>query len=96
MKEEQSEMFDIPNPQSVEANEIITFLKKPMRDKIHDLIGISPQPLSCEEIEEILTLYHQTASARISELKRAGRIVQVGLKENRSGCKAAVYGVAKA
>jgi predicted HTH transcriptional regulator len=92
-------MFDIcankhgGNPQSVEANEIITFLKKPMRNKIYDLISISPHPLSCEEIEEILTLYHQTASARISELKRAGKIMQVGLKENRSGCKAAVYGV---
>jgi len=94
----QQELFDIcskkhkGNPHSVAANVKIMADKRPMREKIFDLIAHRQNP-TCEEIEIALGLKHQTVSARISELKRDGRIIITGERETLSGCTAATYGV---
>jgi hypothetical protein len=64
-----------------------------MRERIYRLISLHPGLLTCEDIESILELKHQTASARISELKRDLRITITGEKKVTSGCTAALYGV---
>lgn len=48
--------------------------------------------LTCDEVEALTGLAHQTASARIYELKKRGQIVDCGERRpTRSGRKAAVY-----
>jgi predicted ArsR family transcriptional regulator len=50
---------------------------------------------TCDEVEQYLELRHQTASARINELKVAGLIVATGDKrKTRSGRAAAVWRIA--
>lgn len=47
---------------------------------------------TCDEVEVWLAMSHQTASARIRELAKAGAIVDSGeRRKTRSGRKAAVY-----
>ncbi len=46
---------------------------------------------TCEEVEEMSGLTHQSCSARISELKRDLVIIQDGARRTRSGCLAAIY-----
>lgn len=48
---------------------------------------------TCESLEELTGLKHQSASARVSELLRSGRIEVVGHGVTRSGNKARVYRV---
>lgn len=50
------------------------------------------QGLTCDEIEWILGLSHQTASARCTELLQRGFITRIGIRKTRSGRNAAVYG----
>lgn len=54
-------------------------------------IGSRNGGLTCDEIEQCLNLSHQTASARITELKQKGYIVQSGIRPTRTGRSAAVY-----
>lgn len=52
--------------------------------------------MTCDEVELALGLSHQTASARVHELAKAGAIVDSEARRpTRSGRKAAVYVVAK-
>jgi hypothetical protein len=61
-----------------------------LRDIIHAEIIL--ENATCDEIEELYTLRHQTASARIRELVQAGKIYDTGLRrDTRSGRKARVY-----
>jgi len=61
-----------------------------LRRKI--LAEISKRPQTCDEIEELLHLRHQTASARICELHRMQMIRASGqTRSTRSGRKATVY-----
>ena len=47
---------------------------------------------TCEEIELLLGMRHQTTSARIRELTKIGLVVDTGLRRtNTSGCTARVY-----
>lgn len=47
---------------------------------------------TCDEIERVLGLTHQTASARVTEAKARGEIVPNGKRRaTRSGRQAAVY-----
>lgn len=47
---------------------------------------------TCNELEHLLHLTHQSASARISELSKANRIVDSGLRRlTDSKCPARVY-----
>jgi hypothetical protein len=66
--------------------------------EILDFIGRFPTTgATCDEVEWGLGIRHQTASARISELKAAGRIIDSGARRpTASGRKAAVYVIAPA
>lgn len=46
---------------------------------------------TCEELEHWTGLSHQTCSARLSELRREGKIKIVGERNTRSGSPASVY-----
>lgn len=52
---------------------------------------------TCDEIEVALSLSHQTASARVRDLFKAGSIRDSGIRRNtRTGRKATVWGAATA
>ena len=62
-----------------------------MRTKVLDLV--SQSPVTCDEIEAALGMTHQTASARLTELFQASRVVRTGKRPTRSGRSAWVYDV---
>jgi len=84
-----------PKQASWEANESIKDYKKTMQNRIVSYIeGLGTEGATCDEVEEALSLSHQTASARISEMKNPS----VGILENskrrrktRSGRGATVW-----
>ena len=56
----------------------------------------SPQGLTCDDVERLTSLRHQTASARVKELRDMGKIVDSGRRaKTRSGRSAVVYVVSK-
>jgi len=82
------------NPQSVQANKIAHKGRVSARQQIMDLLcnPLSEAGLTCEELEVLSGLSHQTCSARLSELRREGKIkIVVGTRKTRSGSPAAVY-----
>lgn len=48
---------------------------------------------TCDEVEVALDMLHQTASARFSDLKRDGHLIDTGQRRNtrRGRCQAAVF-----
>jgi len=53
-------------------------------------------PMTCDEVEALGHLNHQTASPRFTELRNAGRIVDTGeRRRTRSGRRATVWRVVK-
>jgi predicted transcriptional regulator len=50
---------------------------------------------TCDETEQALELSHQSASARITELRKAGDIEAVATRPTRTGSAAAVYVVTR-
>lgn len=79
------------NEFSTEAHESVAFDKKRQSRLILDFLR--DRNAICEEVEHALGMKHQTASARISELKKAGLIVPVGRGNTTSGRTAAIYQV---
>lgn len=85
------------NPESEEANEE-TIKSKDRRRIIDALFAAGLRGLTCDELEVLLGMRHQTCSARCSELLRDGVIVRkpTGLdgtymrRPTRTGCQAAV------
>ena len=79
------------NPESVNA------YKKKIRhskSKVGELIlGYLKKSdgLTCEELEDLTAMKHQTVSARLTELKKSGRVIVIGKRKTRSNCLAAVY-----
>ncbi len=51
-------------------------------------------PATCEELEGRTELSHQTCSARISEMRRAGDLVEIGRAATSSGRSARVHQMA--
>lgn len=51
-------------------------------------------PATCDELEQRLALTHQTASATVNALMRAGSIVADGSRNTRSGRRARVWRIA--
>lgn len=51
-------------------------------------------PATCEQLEQRLGLSHQTCSARISELRKAGSLIEVGKAATVSGRSARIHGPA--
>lgn len=94
------DLFDVTanyhrgNTQSVEANKIAHKGKVGARQRIIKEIQdlrTSYTGLTCEEIEHLTGLSHQTCSARLSELRREGKIKIVGIRKTKSESPAAVY-----
>lgn len=92
------ELFDIcsnrhvNNPNSVQANKIARKGKIGTREVILRELRMLRQ-LTCEEIEAVTGISHQSCSARLSELRREGKIKIVGERKTRSGSPASVYQV---
>jgi predicted HTH transcriptional regulator len=80
------------NQFSEAANESISREKSKLCEQVYELIAQS-HGLTCEDVEATLSLSHQTASARISELKKAGRVGVSGTRKTKSGRNAGVYRV---
>jgi hypothetical protein len=77
---------------SEEANETITPFKSNQRFLCLRLVAqYSPYGISCDEIERITGLKHQSAGARMTELKADGLVYVVGYGKTRSGCRCALY-----
>lgn len=68
-----------------------------MRARIRQLIAsIGANGATCDEVEKILRMKHQTASARINELCAEGHIVRSGdVRKTRGGVDADVWIVPK-
>jgi hypothetical protein len=82
------------NPMSVQANKIASRGKSSARQQILFELQVATDykhNLTCEELEAVTKLSHQTCSARLSELRREGKIKIVGERKTRSGALAAVY-----
>jgi predicted ArsR family transcriptional regulator len=63
-----------------------------MSCKARVLDTIRTRPSTCDDIERLLGLSHQTASARINELVREHEIIDSGARRpTKSGRKARVY-----
>ena len=73
-------------PSSIRSNHKIMIL-----ETIYDL-----GDATCDEIEKCLNLNHQSASARITELKVEGKIYDTGTRRlTKSGKPARVYAITK-
>lgn len=76
------------NPESAEAHESV----KPSKTQLHRLIlATLGNGMTCEEIDRQLGLKHQTASARISELRAQDAVTIIGRRATSSGRWASVY-----
>jgi hypothetical protein len=64
-----------------------------LRERVYELIEMAGQVgRTCDELEAATGLVHQTCSARVTELKHAGRIVDSGLRRRtRTGRGATVW-----
>ena len=68
-----------------------------LREQVLSAIRHAPDGLTCDDVEALMNLRHQTASARVNELRNDGAIVDSGLRRpTRSGRKATVWKVAAA
>lgn len=65
-----------------------------IRKAIYDHIKASGGA-TCEEVERVLGISHQTASARCTELKKYGCIEPRGMRKTSSGRNAAIYRVSE-
>lgn len=62
-----------------------------LQGKVLYAIQHAPFGMTCDEVELYTDLSHQTASARVNELARQGKIQGVGTRPTRSGRKATVW-----
>lgn len=77
---------------SIDALDTMRAAAPTLLDKLYTLIESSgAHGLSCDEVEAITELSHQTASPRINELAKAGRIVSTEKRLTRSGRKANIW-----
>jgi len=65
------------NPESVAANERVDWFKKNDCLRIREYLKFWG-PRTCKELEVEMRMKHQTASARLSELKADGWVVKTG------------------
>lgn len=79
------------NKQSYEAHKSVKNTKQAQLNKIFACILGSSRGRTCDEVEAILGISHQAASARFVELKATNRIKQSGTRKTRSGRKAGVW-----
>lgn len=83
------------NPESAEAHEKVKESKAFLQRLVVDNITANePDGYCCDEVEAITGRSHQSLSPRFTELKEQGVIVEIGKRATRTGCKAAVFGLA--
>jgi hypothetical protein len=97
----QHRLFDIdaePHPPanwtdtSREAADRIKGDTNRLRDLVYRAVHDSRSGATCDEVEASLGLSHQTASARVWELRRMGRIIDSNARrKTRSGRRAIVW-----
>ena len=76
---------------SKEALASIKEYRRTLRDRVQDHI-LHWNGLTCDQVEELTNMRHQTASARIRELFVMGKIVDSGERRvTRSGRNAVVW-----
>lgn len=97
-----ADMGDAPHngtPTSKEAAESLTpETLKGLRAKVYNLIAARSfigNGTTSDDIERILDMRHQTASARVNELANGGLIEGRGRRTTRSGRSAVAYWVVK-
>lgn len=73
---------------SKQAAEEIHLSAKSLRELVFKFIEKHSLGATCDEVEVALNLRHQTASARITELRLASRLVARGTRPTRSGRRA--------
>jgi predicted transcriptional regulator len=79
---------------SREAKESLDENITSLRAAVLELIRESGQNgVTCEELESVLAMKHQTASARIRDLAKAGRIMDSGMRRKTSSGRAAIVWV---
>lgn len=90
-------LFDIThnrhrgNAESQSANLRVASSKEKMRAQVLEAIQRSgARGMTCDELETLLGLTHQTCSARCSELKKDGMVQKLGTRPTRTGSPAAV------
>lgn len=87
------ENFHGGNPQSEAAHDFIMEHKSHVARRILTVLK-TKGAATCDEVEVITGMKHQTVSARMSELKRDGYIVPTGEHRlTRGKCSAGVYKV---
>ena len=79
------------SPTSVAAARSLDGQLTHLQGKVLYAIQHAPCGMTCDEVELYTELRHQTASARVNELARQGRIVGTGTRPTRSGRKATVW-----
>ena len=78
------------NPESVAAHKG-TDKNRDQARVLASIAGAGPQGRTCDEVEALLSMSHQTASARCSDLKKQGLVqVSAARRKTRSGSSAAV------
>lgn len=82
--------YHLGNAFSLEANEKAESAKDKDRARIVRLLDAHSAGLTCEEIESRLRMKHQTASARLTELKRDGVVIVSGRRRTSTGTQAGV------
>jgi hypothetical protein len=71
--------------------------KRAKRSKAGDLMRIlkvlfeNPRGLTCDEVEVLLGMRHQTCSARFTDMKKFNWIVKCGSRLTRTGSPAGVW-----
>lgn len=78
-------------PTSKTAADSVADVAWSVRGMVLEAIRNASRGLTCDEAEVILSMRHQTCSARFRELAQAGRIRQQGTRATRSGRQASVY-----
>jgi len=79
------------SPNSVAANKRATNNKRVDRQRIVSALRRNRRRgLTCEEIEIKLGMKHQTASARLTDLKRAGDVTVIGRRGTLTGSPAGI------
>ena len=76
---------------SLAAHRSIRGSAESMRGQIVEFLRKQEAGATCDEIELQRDLRHQTASARVHERMKEGRIVSMGLRPTRSGRSAHVW-----
>lgn len=84
----QEALFDV-SPESREAEK--TLDKEALKARVlHFIKDRGKKGITCDELESRLKMRHQTASARVTELKKEGLVIAIGRRPTRSGRMAAV------